>query len=61
MGTKPITPTAAVTFDLWQTLIFEFDGSAKSDARRKIRADYGAKVLAELGESDLCGHGSLDW
>ena len=43
-------PTA-VTFDLWQTLIFEFDGSAKSAIRRKLRAEYGEKALSQLGES----------
>lgn len=43
-------PTA-VTFDLWQTLISESDGTAKSGIRRKIRAEYGENVLAQLGES----------
>ena len=43
-------PTA-VTFDLWQTLIFESDGAAKSGVRRKIRAEYGEKALSQLGES----------
>ena len=42
---------AAVTFDLWQTLIFERDGSAKSGMRRKIRAEYGEEALSQLGYS----------
>jgi putative hydrolase of the HAD superfamily len=46
-STKPI----AVTFDLWQTLVFEFDGSARSGIRRKIRAEYGEKALSQFGES----------
>ncbi len=40
----------AVTFDLWQTLIFEFDGSAISVKRRKLRSEYVAEILAEAGE-----------
>ena len=45
------TNPAAVTFDLWQTLVFESDGSARSGIRRKIRADYGEAALSQLGES----------
>ncbi len=41
----------AVTFDLWQTLIFEFDRSAKSNARRRSRTSYTVKELARLGEN----------
>lgn len=40
----------AVTFDLWQTLIFEADGSAKSNARRVFRAKHSVNELAQLGE-----------
>jgi HAD superfamily hydrolase (TIGR01549 family) len=46
-----ISGPAAVTFDLWQTLIFEFDGSATSFTRRKIRAEYGERALSEFGET----------
>ena len=45
------TNPAAVTFDLWQTLVFESDGSSRSGIRRKIRADYGEAALSQLGES----------
>jgi FMN phosphatase YigB (HAD superfamily) len=40
----------AVTFDLWQTLIFEADGSAKSNARRVFRTKHSVDELALLGE-----------
>lgn len=40
----------AVTFDLWQTLIFEVDGSSKSDIRRKLRTKFSVEELALLGE-----------
>ena len=47
---QPSKPTA-VTFDLWQTLIFEPDGLSVSAHRRELRADYGVAALAEMGES----------
>lgn len=42
---------ACVTLDLWQTLIFETDGSDISRERRKLRIDYAIAELAELGEN----------
>ncbi|MDP6667652.1 MAG: HAD family hydrolase [Dehalococcoidia bacterium] len=45
----PGSTNAAVTFDLWQTLIFEKRGSASSNLRRRLRSEYLADVLAELG------------
>ncbi len=51
MDTVHPSEGVAVTFDLWQTLIFEFDGSVRSHARRKYRTKYTVEELAELGES----------
>lgn len=38
-----------VTLDLWQTLIFEADGSANSGVRRDLRTERTVKGLAEHG------------
>jgi FMN phosphatase YigB (HAD superfamily) len=46
-----VSKPAAITFDLWQTLIFEEDGSAKSNIRRKLRAQYSMQELALLDET----------
>ena len=46
-----LSKPAAVTFDLWRTLIFEFGKKENSDQRRELRADYGVAALAEMGES----------
>ena len=46
-----LSKPAAVTFDLWRTLIFEFGKKENSAQRRELRADYGVAALAELGES----------
>ena len=40
----------AVTFDLWQTLIFELDGNSNSMERRIARTNYVTRELARLGE-----------
>lgn len=39
-----------VTFDLWQTLIFEADGYANSMERRDARTKYVVRELERLGE-----------
>ncbi len=45
---------AAVTFDLWQTLVFEADGSATSMVRREARSELTVQRLSQLGvELDL--------
>ena len=41
----------AVTFDLWQTLIFEADGNENSMARRDARTRYLTRELIRLGET----------
>ena len=46
-----LSKPAAVTFDLWRTLIFEFGKKENSAQRRELRADYGVEALAEIGES----------
>ena len=46
-----LSKPAAVTFDLWRTLIFEFGKKENSAQRRELRADYGVAALAEMGES----------
>lgn len=46
-----LSKPAAVTFDLWRTLIFEFGKKENSALRRELRADYGVAALAEMGES----------
>lgn len=40
---------AAVTLDLWQTLIFEVDGSSVSHARREARTQATVRELNRLG------------
>ncbi|MBG81728.1 MAG: HAD family hydrolase [SAR202 cluster bacterium] len=40
----------AITLDLWQTLIFDRDGSAKSDARRISRTVSIVRELKKYGE-----------
>jgi HAD superfamily hydrolase (TIGR01549 family) len=40
---------AAVTLDLWLTLIAEHDGTQRSLKRYEVRAEYTGKVLAEYG------------
>ena len=45
------SPSTAVTFDLWGTLIFEFGTKPNSIKRRQLRADYSLDVLTALGES----------
>ena len=42
---------AAVTFDLWNTLIFEFDNKLNSRKRRELRTEYSLDALRGLGES----------
>ena len=42
---------AAVTFDLWNTLIFEFDNKLNSTKRRELRTEYSLDALRGLGES----------
>ena len=46
-----LSKPAAVTFDLWRTLIFEFGKKENSAQRRELRADYGVEALAGIGES----------
>jgi len=46
---SPSPQNAAVTFDLWQTLIFETDGSSNSLERRKRRTEYTHRELNRLG------------
>jgi HAD superfamily hydrolase (TIGR01509 family) len=46
-----LSKPAAVTFDLWRTLIFEFGKKENSAQRRELRADYGIAALTEMGES----------
>ena len=50
LGVTSLSAPLAVTFDLWQTLIFEVDGSAKSNARRVFRTKHSVNELALLGE-----------
>ncbi len=45
-----LSKPAAVTFDLWRTLIFEPSNLEVSEQRRELRADYGVATLADLGE-----------
>ena len=40
---------AAVTFDLWQTLVFEADGTATSMVRRESRSEQMVQWLSHLG------------
>jgi len=42
--------TAAVTFDLWRTLIFEFGKKENSERRRGLRTEYSLDALESLGE-----------
>ncbi|MGB1748611.1 MAG: HAD family hydrolase [Dehalococcoidia bacterium] len=44
-----ISEPFGVTLDLWQTLIFEADGSANSGVRRDLRTERTVKGLAEHG------------
>jgi FMN phosphatase YigB (HAD superfamily) len=41
----------AVTFDLWNTLIFEFGNQENSAKRRALRTEISIDVLAGLGET----------
>ena len=45
------TDRAAVTFDLWNTLIFEFGDKLKSRTRRELRTEYSLDALRGFGES----------
>jgi HAD superfamily hydrolase (TIGR01549 family) len=49
IGDSPPDGNAAVTLDLWLTLIAEHDGSNRSLKRYEVRADYTGKVLAKHG------------
>lgn len=42
---------AAVTFDLWRTLIFEYGKKENSEQRRELRAEYAADYLNGIGKS----------
>ncbi|MCZ6539247.1 MAG: HAD family hydrolase [Chloroflexi bacterium] len=46
-----ISKPAAITFDLWQTLIFEGDGSARSRQRRELRSESTVDALSGRGQS----------
>lgn len=51
MGENSGVTNAAVTFDLWQTLVFEDGGSTVSHPRRANRTKYVVRELNRLGES----------
>ena len=41
---------AAVTFDLWKTLIFEYGNKSNSSKRAELRTEYSLDALRDLGE-----------
>ena len=41
----------AITFDLWNTLIFEFGNQEVSARRRELRTDYAVDYLKRIGEA----------
>ncbi|MDE0592158.1 MAG: HAD family hydrolase [Dehalococcoidia bacterium] len=49
MGTSDDSANAAVTFDLWQTLVFENDGTAISMVRREARSEQMVQRLSQFG------------
>ena len=49
MGAPTDSTNAAVTFDLWQTLVFEADGTATSTVRRDARSKQTVQRLSQLG------------
>jgi FMN phosphatase YigB (HAD superfamily) len=46
-----LTRPTAITFDLWNTLVFEPDQQQVSAERRNLRAKYGVAELSSMGES----------
>ena len=51
MARAEVSKPAAVTFDLWQTLVFEEDGSARSRQRRELRSEFTVDALSGMGQS----------
>ena len=49
MGTLTNSTNAAVTFDLWQTLVFENDRTAISMVRREARSEKMVQQLSRFG------------
>ncbi|MBT3995730.1 MAG: HAD family hydrolase [Chloroflexi bacterium] len=49
MDASADSTNAAVTFDLWQTLVFEADGTATSMVRRDARSKQMVRRLSQLG------------
>jgi len=49
LGASDDSTNAAVTFDLWQTLVFEADGTATSTVRRDARSKQTVQRLSQLG------------
>jgi HAD superfamily hydrolase (TIGR01549 family) len=49
LSTSTSSKNAAVTFDLWQTLVFEADGTSTSMVRRESRSELMVQRLSQLG------------